>query len=75
MEHIRPISISHLLPTASRNAFDLITQMLQLDPSKRITIDEALDHPYLAVRERDCRFYCLSFTHCIVCIVSSRHVH
>lgn len=46
---MRPLSLSRLLPTASQNEFDLITQMLQLDPSKRITIDEALNHPYLSV--------------------------
>ena len=28
-------------------AIDLMHKMLQFDPSKRITVDEALDHPYL----------------------------
>ncbi len=27
---------------------DLLSKMLIFDPTKRITIDEALEHPYLA---------------------------
>ncbi|KAJ3689642.1 hypothetical protein LUZ61_018806 [Rhynchospora tenuis] len=35
-------------PTMSPGAIDLLERMLVFDPSKRITVDEALHHPYLA---------------------------
>ncbi|KAF8712946.1 hypothetical protein HU200_028732 [Digitaria exilis] len=35
-------------PTMSSGAVDLLERMLVFDPSKRITVDEALCHPYLA---------------------------
>lgn len=35
-------------PTMSSGAMDLLERMLVFDPSKRITVDEALCHPYLA---------------------------
>lgn len=33
---------------ANPDAIDLIKRMLTFDPSKRITIDEALEHPYMS---------------------------
>ncbi|KAI0529197.1 hypothetical protein KFK09_001744 [Dendrobium nobile] len=35
-------------PNTSNGAVDLLEKMLVFDPSKRITVDEALCHPYLA---------------------------
>ncbi|URD96319.1 mitogen-activated protein kinase [Musa troglodytarum] len=35
-------------PTMSNGAIDLLVKMLVFDPSKRITVDQALHHPYLA---------------------------
>ncbi|KAJ4777192.1 Mitogen-activated protein kinase [Rhynchospora pubera] len=35
-------------PSMSTGAMDLLEKMLVFDPSKRITVDEALCHPYLA---------------------------
>ncbi|THU71810.1 hypothetical protein C4D60_Mb04t05430 [Musa balbisiana] len=35
-------------PTMSNGAIDLLEKMLVFDPSKRITVDQALHHPYLA---------------------------
>lgn len=35
-------------PEASRDAIDLLEKMLVIDPSKRIKVTEALEHPYLA---------------------------
>lgn len=35
----------------SDHAKDLIRQMLTVDPEERITVDEALNHPW--IRERD----------------------
>jgi len=37
-----------LLPTASEEAIDLISKLLHFNPNKRISIDEALRHPFLA---------------------------
>jgi len=34
--------------TANHNAIDLLKKMLMFNPVKRITIEEALSHPYLA---------------------------
>ena len=37
-----------LFPEANPKAIDLMEKMLQFDPRKRITVEEALKHPYLA---------------------------
>lgn len=42
------IDFHALYPQCSSSGISLLTQMLQLDPSKRITVDEALEHPFLA---------------------------
>ncbi|KAF5689858.1 mitogen-activated kinase [Fusarium denticulatum] len=49
MPHKSPIPFQHLLPTASSQALDLLGKMLTLDPSKRITAEEALKHPYIGL--------------------------
>lgn len=41
-------SLADALPKASRDAVDLLAQMLALDPCHRISAEEALRHPYLA---------------------------
>lgn len=35
----------------SDSAKELISQMLQVDPDKRITVDEALEHPWIIVSQ------------------------
>jgi len=42
------IPYSKLFPKATPVALDLLERMLTFDPAKRITVDEALEHPYLA---------------------------
>jgi mitogen-activated protein kinase 1/3 len=42
----RPFSA--LFPNASADALDFLSKTLTFDPKKRMTADEALDHPYLA---------------------------
>jgi len=37
-----------LYPKANAQALDLLDKMMAFNPSKRITVDEALKHPYLA---------------------------
>jgi mitogen-activated protein kinase 7 len=36
-----------MFPDANPLAIDLLDKMLQIDPNKRITVEEALAHPYL----------------------------
>jgi serine/threonine protein kinase len=40
-------SLQDLYPQANAKAIDLLEKMLAFDPTKRITVDEALKHPYL----------------------------
>lgn len=42
------IQLSNLYPNADPMAIDLLQKMLVFDPSKRISVTEALEHPYMA---------------------------
>ncbi|OQR83793.1 sporangia induced mitogen-activated protein kinase [Achlya hypogyna] len=41
------VPLDKLFPNAKPNALDLLDKMLVFDPSKRISVEEALEHPYL----------------------------
>ncbi|GJX53029.1 mitogen-activated protein kinase 3 [Tanacetum coccineum] len=41
-------SLSTVFPHVHPLAIDLVDKMLTMDPTKRITVEDALDHPYLA---------------------------
>lgn len=43
------IPFQNLYPAANPLALDLLEKMLAFDPARRITCDEALQHPYLSV--------------------------
>ncbi|KAG9393145.1 Mitogen activated protein kinase 13 [Carpediemonas membranifera] len=43
----RGIPIKHLLPKASPEAVDLLNRMLTFNPMDRITVEEALKHPFI----------------------------
>ncbi|KAG1707279.1 hypothetical protein DVH05_026473 [Phytophthora capsici] len=46
---MRPgVPFSKLFPKATPEAVDLLQRMLVFDPVKRISVEEALEHPYLA---------------------------
>lgn len=42
------IPFENLYPRASPLAIDLLNKLLAFDPAKRITVEQALAHPYLA---------------------------
>lgn len=44
----KPRFLSEMFPHASPDALDLLKRCLKFNPSKRITADEALGHPYVA---------------------------
>ena len=39
----------YLMYLLARLAVDLLAQMLQIEPTKRVTVDEALKHPYVSI--------------------------
>lgn len=47
-ETISPVSFKSLMPNAPEEAIDLLEQMLQLNPSYRISLERALQHPFLS---------------------------
>jgi len=48
LEHKPKIPFSQIYPDASEEALDLLEKMLTFNPHKRITIADALGHPYFA---------------------------
>lgn len=46
---VRGVSFSALFPNATPLAIDLLRQMLEFSPEVRITVEQALKHPYLEV--------------------------
>lgn len=56
-----PRNLADVFPNASAEALDLLKQSLQFNPEKRITAEEALEHPYVeqfhdAALEPACEF-------------------
>ena len=44
----KPKPLRDLFPAASDDALDLLKNLLQFNPSKRLSADEALEHPYVS---------------------------
>lgn len=44
-----PIPFATIFPDANPEALDLLARLLAFDPIERISVDEALEHPYLRV--------------------------
>ena len=49
LPEMEPKPFHKLFPNANPAALDLLKGLLQFDPSQRITVDDALNHPYLQV--------------------------
>jgi cyclin-dependent kinase 7 len=45
-EKTEPVPLKSLMPTACSEAIDLISNLLRLDPQKRLKIEEVLSHPF-----------------------------
>ena len=43
------IPFQRLFPNANPDALDLLDRMLAFDPTSRISVEEALEHPYLQI--------------------------
>lgn len=48
LPHSERVDFSRVYPNVNHLAVDLVERMLVFDPAKRIKVDEALRHPYLA---------------------------
>ena len=46
---IRPLSQTEITSRISHDGLDLLKKMLKIDPNKRISVREALDHPFLKI--------------------------
>lgn len=42
-----PVNLGVKFPDSNADAVDLLSKMLILDPNRRITVEQALEHPYL----------------------------
>lgn len=44
----QPKALHYLFPTASDEGLDMVYKLLQFNPKKRLTAEEALAHPYMS---------------------------
>jgi serine/threonine protein kinase len=58
-----PMDLNDLFPHCSKDAIHLLKRMLEINPEKRITIDEALQHPYLVEGYQDDNLTCPVFSY------------
>ena len=49
----KPKSLLEIFPTASEEALDMVDKMLQFNPEKRLSAEDALKHPYVAQFQND----------------------
>ena len=44
----KKVSLDSVFPTASEDAIDLMKQLMKFNPKDRLTVEEALEHPYVS---------------------------
>lgn len=44
----KKVSLDSVFPTASEDAIDLMKKLLKFNPKDRLTVEEALEHPYVS---------------------------
>lgn len=49
LPHCKQIPFAELFGNVNPEALDLLEQLLQFNPEKRITVEQALEHPYLKI--------------------------
>ena len=49
LPYMPKIPFQRLFPNANPDALDLLNRMLSFDPTSRISVEEALEHPYLHI--------------------------
>lgn len=47
------VNFQEMLPGTPAEGIDLLTKMLEFNPSRRISVNEALNHPFLASRRKE----------------------
>jgi serine/threonine protein kinase len=47
-KNIKPLKWEEKIPDANPQAIDLLKKMLKFNPERRITIKEAIEHPYFS---------------------------
>lgn len=58
------VPFSQIYPNANPLACDLLSKMLTFDPRRRITVEQALEHPYLAhLHDRSVCHECVYYVH------------
>jgi protein kinase len=46
LPQFNPVALSNIIPNASPEAIDLMTELLRYDPGKRLNAIQALQHPF-----------------------------
>ena len=47
-EQTKRLNFAEKYPAAGKDAIDLLSRMLEFNPNKRLTVEQCLDHPFLA---------------------------